>query len=202
MTADPYDVHDDETPRPLGRVLDEDRGSLPFALIHGEALVACAGWALGDAGVQLLDEGTPWEEVQLAGGALVLHDSLCPMTPASFIADCVARAAETGRVVVAVRPVTDTIKEVDSGVVGATVDRDELRSVCSPLVLPAAVVAALPELPSTDLVRMLEALEGLPSGDRVELVEAPPQARRVADRDDLVVLEQLTRDTRPGPGQV
>ena len=37
MTSDPYDVQP-----ALGSVIDEGRGSLPFALIHGEALVACA----------------------------------------------------------------------------------------------------------------------------------------------------------------
>ena len=36
----------DEAPRGLGLVLDEERGSLPYALIHGEALVACAGVTL------------------------------------------------------------------------------------------------------------------------------------------------------------
>ena len=39
----------------LGVVVDEGRGSLPFALIHGEALVACAAWAMGEAGVLPLD---------------------------------------------------------------------------------------------------------------------------------------------------
>ena len=32
----------------MGAVVGDDRGSLPFALIHGESLVACASWALGD----------------------------------------------------------------------------------------------------------------------------------------------------------
>ena len=32
----------------LGRVVDEGRGSLPFALVHGEALVTCATWALSE----------------------------------------------------------------------------------------------------------------------------------------------------------
>ena len=39
--ADPYDVsgYDDEPAQPLGVLVEEDRGSLPFALLHGEALV-------------------------------------------------------------------------------------------------------------------------------------------------------------------
>ena len=55
MTEHPYDER--ELPPALGVVLDEDRGSLPYALIHGEALVACAAWALGDAGVTPVDVG-------------------------------------------------------------------------------------------------------------------------------------------------
>ena len=45
----------DDVPRGLGLVLDDGRGSLPFALIHGEALVACAAWAVGEARVDLVD---------------------------------------------------------------------------------------------------------------------------------------------------
>ena len=133
---------------PLGLLLDEERGSLPYTLIHGEALVACAAWALGEAGVQPVDGGTSWEEIALAGEPVVLHDPLCPMTPADFIAACVLRAATEDVVVVAVRPVTDTVKTVADGVVGETVDRDDLRALASPVVLPASVVAALPGLPS------------------------------------------------------
>jgi 2-C-methyl-D-erythritol 4-phosphate cytidylyltransferase len=43
----------------LGTVVEEDRGQLPYALIHGEALVAAAAWALGEAGVTPVDTGTP-----------------------------------------------------------------------------------------------------------------------------------------------
>ena len=40
-------MYDDELPPALGTVLDDDRGPLPYALIHGEALVAAAAgrWA-------------------------------------------------------------------------------------------------------------------------------------------------------------
>ena len=63
---------------------------MPFKLIHGEALVACAAWALGDAGVTPVDPGTPWAGLVDSGEPFVLHDALCPMTPAAFIAECVA----------------------------------------------------------------------------------------------------------------
>ena len=112
------------------------------------------------------------------------------MTPPAFVADCVARALERACVVVGVRPVTDTVKVVEDGLVGATVDRDALVSVASPVVLPPDVVAALDGLPSTDLVALVAALR---RRFPVELVQAPPSARRVGSLDDVAVLEALTR---------
>jgi len=182
-------MSDDERPPVLGAVIEADRGSLPFSLIHGEALVACAAWALGDAGVTTVDLGTEWEGIVDSGEPFVLHDALCPMTPASFIEACVDHAIETGRVVVGVRPVTDTVKEVRDGAVGATLDREDLRSVASPIVLPPEVVAAVRDLPTTDFAALVAWLR---DAHEVELVQAPPSARRVADEDDVRLLEALT----------
>jgi 2-C-methyl-D-erythritol 4-phosphate cytidylyltransferase len=180
---------EDEIPPALGTVVEQDRGALPFALIHGEAAVACAAWALGQAGVTPVDAVVPWEALVEAGEPYVLHDALCPMTPPEFIAACVERATEHACVVVGVRPVTDTVKQVADGLVGATVDRGSLVAVASPVVLPPDVVAALDGLPSSDFVTLIE---GLRRRFPVELVEAPPGARRVGSVDDLRVLEALT----------
>jgi 2-C-methyl-D-erythritol 4-phosphate cytidylyltransferase len=194
MTTDPYDVRDPyDDVQPLGLVIEQGRGSLPFALIHGEALVACAAWALGDAEVRLLDADLDWETVQLSEAPLVLHDPLCPMTPAAFIAACVEESRVSGSVVVGARPVTDTVKEIRDGVVGATVDREALRTVCSPIVLPAAVVAALAGPPDPDFARAVTELAAV---HPVVFLEAPPEARRVTAREDLAVLEALTADPR------
>lgn len=180
----------DDVPAALGTVLEGERGSLPFALVHGEALVTCAVWALGDSGVTPFDLGTEWEGLVDSGEPVVLHDSLCPLTPASFITECLVRAVVGATVVVGVRPVTDTVKSVSDGLVGETVDRDGLLAVCSPVVLPAAVVAALDGLVSLDLAALVRDLGGrFP----VEFVEAPPEARRVSSLDDVALLEALTR---------
>ncbi len=195
MTHDSYDVPD-EVPPALGTVLADGRGSLPFALIHGEALVACAAWALGEAGVLPIDDGTPWEAVVSAGEPFVLHDPLCPMTPPEFIAHCVARALAGSCVVVGVRPVTDTVKVVADGVVGETVDRAGLVAVAAPVVLPPSVVAELDGLPTHDLVELVATLR---SRYPVELLEAPPAARRVGSEDDVRVLEALTAGDQPAP---
>jgi 2-C-methyl-D-erythritol 4-phosphate cytidylyltransferase len=176
-----------------GVVVESDRGSLPFALLHGEPLVACAAWAMGEAGVTLLDGTTPWDDVRDEGVPLVWHDALCPMTPPDFLAACVRRAVTTGVPVVGVLPVTDTVKEVHEGadgpVVGETLDRDRLRRLASPVVLPPAVVATLDDWPATDFAQVLAALRGR---GPVELVAGPPAARRVRDSGDLALLEALT----------
>lgn len=183
----------EELPPALGAVIENGRGSLPFALIHGEALVACAAWALGDSGVTPIDVGTEWAGVVDADEPFVLHDSLCPMTPASFIAECVARAVERDVVVVGVRPVTDTVKVVIDGIVGETVDRDTLLAVVSPIVLPARVVAALGSPPSLDFT---ELAHDLAERFEVEYAQAPAQARRVTSEDDVEVLAALSQPLR------
>jgi 2-C-methyl-D-erythritol 4-phosphate cytidylyltransferase len=157
--------------------------------VHGEPLVAAAAWAMGEAGVTLVDLGTDWEALEESGAPFVLHDALCPLTPPAFLVACVARAEEAAVVTVGVRPVTDTVKELSGGQVGATVDRTGLVQVVSPVVLPAGVVAALDGLPSKDFAELVAALaERFP----VETLEAPAEARRVADDRDLRVLEALT----------
>jgi 2-C-methyl-D-erythritol 4-phosphate cytidylyltransferase len=192
-------MYDEQRPAASGVVLDADRGTLPFQLIHGESLVAAAAWAAGEAGIELVDSTLPLEVVAEREEPLVLHDPLCPMTPPDFLARCVDRCVADDVVVVGVRPVTDTVKETAGGVLGATVDRDGLVAVCSPVVLPPDVLSDLladGPLP-TDLVALLAALRAR-YPERVELLEAPASARRVASIDDLRVLEALTRPARPG----
>lgn len=179
-----YDV-----PEALGIVLTDDRGSLPFALVHGEALVAAAVWAMGESGITPVDLGVTWEGLADAEEAVVLHDCLCPMTPPEFLADCLIDAIDHDRIVVGVRPVTDTVKRVVGGFVGATLDRESLSRVCSPVVLPASVVAALDGVDTSDLAVLVADLR---SRFGVHEVTAPPGARRVDSIDDVAVLEALT----------
>jgi 2-C-methyl-D-erythritol 4-phosphate cytidylyltransferase len=172
----------------LGTVVERDRGSLPFAVIHGDALVACSSWALGEAEVQIVDATVPWSQIRGAGAPYVLHDALCPLTPPEFIVECIA-ALPAGGVSVGVRPVTDTVKVLDDDLVGPTVDRDGLAVVASPLVLSAEVCSAVDEITSWDFAVLLDWLrERFPT----ELVTAPPAARRVSSPDDVRVLEALT----------
>jgi 2-C-methyl-D-erythritol 4-phosphate cytidylyltransferase len=179
----------DETPEPLGVVPVDGRGSLPFALVHGESLVAAASWALTTAGATLFDYGVSFAAVQHSGDMLVIHDPLCPLTPASFIEEAIDESERTGAVVVGVRPVTDTVKEYDGERLGATLDRDTLISVTSPVVLPATVVAALDELETDDLPALVAALsQRFP----VRHLPAPPLGRRIVGEADLEVLAALS----------
>ena len=172
MTDDPYD--DAELPPALGLVVDEGRGSLPFALIHGEALVACAAWALGEAGVTPVDLGTAWAGAARAEEPFVLHDALCPMTPAAFIAACVAQRgrARRRRGRRAARSPTPS-----SASTTAWSARPSTASGCWSGRLAgraAAVGRRRPRrLPGLDFAASSPRCA---SGSRVELVEAPPAA--------------------------
>ena len=177
---------DDEAP--LGVVPLEGRGSLPFALVHGEGLVAAASWALTSAGVELVDTGTPWREVRDSGRLLVVHDPLCPLVPVDFVERAVEECRSSRAVVAGVRPVTDTVKELHGRYVGDTHAREDLMAVASPVVLPPAVLAALDGI-EPDLAGWVATLS---ARFPVRFLEAPPLGRRVVDEADLRVLEQLS----------
>lgn len=154
--------------------------------------MALAAWALEGADVEIVDHGVPWGNVVAHGTPVVLHDPLCPMTPPDWIAACVAASLESGAVVAGVRPVTDTVKQVVEAEVGATVDRHGLVGVCSPIVVPTAVVAEFAEgLPTTDFVRLTALLR---QRHDTRTLRAPAAARRVASAEDLRVLAALTAE--------
>ena len=174
----------------MGAVVETDRGSLPFALVHGEPLVACAVWALGEAGVFVVDLGTSWAAVTDADVPFVLHDPLCPLTPPQFIAECVAHAAERAAVTVGIRPVTDTVKELHDD----RRRRDPRPRRAAPGRLPGGAPARRgrrARRPTDHRLRGAGRRAGraVPGRDRSR---RRPQARRVADEDDLRVLEALT----------
>jgi 2-C-methyl-D-erythritol 4-phosphate cytidylyltransferase len=180
----------DEAPGAVGIVPVDGRGSLPFSLLHNESLVAVASWALGEAGVVLLDFTEEWDEVVSRGSTVVVHDPLCPGTPVSFLREALAVCEESGTCVVGTRPVTDTVREADeSGTTGRTVDRAELLAVASPVVIPAPVVASLAEAPPLD--DLADLVVALQRDHDVRFLEAPAEGRRVADESDVQLLEAL-----------
>ncbi len=157
--------------------------------------MACAAWALGESGVEIVDATVTWAGIVESGEDLVLHDALCPMTPPAFVAACLEQARASGDVVVGVRPVTDTVKVVTDGRVGETLDRDDLLAIASPLVLPAHVLARLDGRPVTDLAQAVADLAA--AGHRVATVPAPSEGRRVSSVEDVRVLDALTSALTP-----
>jgi 2-C-methyl-D-erythritol 4-phosphate cytidylyltransferase len=173
----------------VGHVPTTGRGSLPFLLMHDEALVVLASMSLERAGVRLLDFTDTWADVQRYDAPLVLHDPLCPLAPVDHLASCVELAVDDGVVVVGTRPVTDTMKTVSDDVVGRTVDRESLVGVTTPVVLPPSVVGDLDDWPDVDdFAALVERLRGR---FEIRFVEAPALARRVQDESDLALLAAL-----------
>lgn len=154
----------------VGVVPTDGRGSMPFALLHGEALVTIASWTLGHAGVELLDFGASWPEVVEREAPLVVHDPLCPAVTVDLVVTAVETCLASGAVVAAVLA-TDT------------------DAVVSPVVLPATVVAELDEWPDLDDVPAWVA--SLRQRWPVTFLEAPADARRVRSEGDLVGLEDI-----------
>lgn len=179
--------------RAVGLVPTLGRGDLPLALLHGESLVSLATSALTEAGVALRQSDVTWTAVRDSAMTVVLHDPLCPLTPAAFIRDAIGVAAG-GAVAVGVRPVTDTIKTVAGDVVGETVDRDYLWTVTSPVVLPPTVVSALADEP--DLTDFAALVTSLREEFEVVFVEAPSLGRRVEDVSALLLLEAFAEVQR------
>ena len=136
-----------------------------------------------------------------SGRPLVIHDPLCPMTPVEFLEQAIEESERTGAVVVGVRPVTDTVKQYAApaegtgpGRLGATVDRETLMCVASPVVLPASVLASLGSLRLEDLAELVaELVRRFP----VRHLPAPALARRITDTDDLAVLAALSSSAQP-----
>ncbi len=131
--------------------------------------------------------------------ALLVVDPLCPLAPAWHLAAVVAELRLPGggyRAGAAVHPMTDTVKRVRveqptrAGVPGVavagTVDRETLRVVTSPVLVPVACAGDVPA--AADGPALVGALR---RAGEVHLLGAPPVARRVHDRAGLHLLVGL-----------
>jgi len=123
------------------------------------------------------------------GGALLVHDALCPLVTSEFLTSMVRRSWEQPTVsFVAVRAVTDTLKAVVDGHIQKTIDRDGLATVTSPLVVPNEVLgeSAGKRPPLADFVAMVDWLR---DRGEVQLVRAPSLGRRVENARSIHLLE-------------
>ncbi len=194
----------------------EGRGSLPFVDLHREPMFLHAVRALLDvpalAGAVVVTADP--DQVSLAreelrrrhlparvetarswwaGGtrrAVVLHDPLCPLVPAGFVARTLEVAAESEGAVVCIRPVTDTIKTVVDDRIVDTIDRDAYAIVASPVVLTAGDRGAPPTEDFAELVTWLRAR------GEVVLRKGPSMGRRVDDPSAVNLLECMDEMAR------
>ncbi len=200
--------HRPVSPRPTDTlavaVVAVGRGRLPYARLHRRPLVAhalAAAARLGAPPVLLVDDGYEPDPDELPAGTLVtsaaqwwpeqtgavlLHDPLCPLTPASVLEQLrEAHRTDPTRSIAGFRPVTDTVKNVEGDRVVGTVDRDRLAVVTSPVLLSARLVAQ--GLPPIDDFAALVAWAR--SHGPVDLVKVPSLGRRVQDEAAVHVLE-------------
>lgn len=210
------------------------RGELPYALLHRVPLFLHALRALAASGDHVLlvvvdqDDrervthevrragieadvraGDDWwqrvHEVGIGTTGLLVHDALCPLTSTGFIRAVRRSAAEQSEASwLAYRPVTDTVKTVVDERIQATIDREQLAALVSPVVVSAEVlsgaVASGEPPPVEDFARLADWLR---HRGQVRLLRAPSLARRVDDASAVNLLEcvdEIARTVRRGPG--
>lgn len=182
--------------RPLLHHAVEAVAGLPGArivVVVGDA----AGWVpeLDHlAGGAVVRRASDWWADVARSAPLLVHDPLCPLSPVASLEAALALALDRPEIaIVGFRPVTDTVKVVDHGVIAGTVDREELASIATPLVIGAAVVAALPGAP--DLTDLAATVASLRHGWPVELIGVPSTACRVDTAAALHLLRGIALTT-------
>ena len=191
------------TPSPSLRVLGvvvSDPARTRGMSLHGQTLDAravatVAGWCetVRVVGRDGLDPSLPLAELCEGADVVVVHDPLCPLITVAELAESAA-AVRPGVAVCGIRPVTDTVKRVEDGVLRWTLDRDLLAVLASPVAFGRDLVQPLALRLSTaghlgDLMGLAGALEqvGALCG-----VPVPSAGRRVSDAEDLAVLALAT----------
>jgi 2-C-methyl-D-erythritol 4-phosphate cytidylyltransferase len=125
---------------------------------------------------------------------VVVHDAVRPFVTPERISAVIARAREIGAAILAL-PVTDTVKEVEDGLIRRTLDRRRIWRAQTPqafrydLLMRAneeARVANLPSAMITDDASLVERL-----GVSVAVVEGLASNIKITTPEDLVLAERL-----------
>ncbi|MGH9935279.1 MAG: 2-C-methyl-D-erythritol 4-phosphate cytidylyltransferase, partial [Blastocatellia bacterium] len=125
---------------------------------------------------------------------VAVHDAVRPFVTPERISAVIAKAREIGAAILAL-PATDTIKEVENGLVLRTIDRRRVWRAQTPqafrydLLLRANEEARSANLPSaimTDDAMLVERL-----GEPVAVVEGPVSNIKITTPEDLVLAEKL-----------
>ena len=121
---------------------------------------------------------------------VLVHDAARAFVPAEVIDRVVAALSEGAQAVVPVRPIYDTIKQVDSdGRISGTLDRSTLRGVQTPQGFPLDVLRQAHAAATTDATDDATLAEAL--GLEVVAVEGDPRAFKITQPLDLLVAEAM-----------
>jgi 2-C-methyl-D-erythritol 4-phosphate cytidylyltransferase len=169
-------------------LLDATATGVPVHLVHGGGERADSVWA----GLRTLTTGE---------AVVLIHDAARALTPPGMIARVARRVLEGAPAVVPVLPVTDTIKQVDDGVVVGTPDRAGLRAVQTPqgfllsslrAANEAYFAAPDPGFVATDDASLME-WYGVP----VVTVQGDPMAFKVTTPIDMTLARTITDEAEP-----
>jgi 2-C-methyl-D-erythritol 4-phosphate cytidylyltransferase len=125
---------------------------------------------------------------------VVVHDAVRPFVSMKQITAVIARAAEVGAAILAL-PVTDTIKEVEHGMITRTLDRRKIYRAQTPqafryeLLRQANEAARRDSVPSdlmTDDSLLVERL-----GAPIAVVEGSPDNLKITTPEDLLLAEKM-----------
>ncbi len=125
---------------------------------------------------------------------VAVHDAVRPFVTSAQISAVIAKAKEVGAAILAL-PATDTIKEVENGLIQQTIDRRRIWRAQTPqafryeLLMQAnqeARAAGLPSALTTDDSLLVERL-GVP----VAVVEGSPNNIKITTPEDLILAENL-----------
>ncbi|MBL8186856.1 MAG: 2-C-methyl-D-erythritol 4-phosphate cytidylyltransferase [Acidobacteria bacterium] len=125
---------------------------------------------------------------------VAVHDAVRPFVTSAQISAVIAKASEIGAAILAL-PATDTIKEVENGLIERTIDRRRIWRAQTPqafrydLLMRAnqeARAAGLPSALTTDDALLVERL-----GAPVAVVEGSPNNIKITTPEDLILAETL-----------
>lgn len=125
---------------------------------------------------------------------VAVHDAVRPFVTSAQISAVLAKACEIGAAILAL-PATDTIKEVEDGLIQRTIDRRRIWRAQTPqafryeLLMRANQAARADNLPSaltTDDSLLVERL-----GVSVAVVEGSPNNIKITTPEDLILAEKL-----------
>jgi 2-C-methyl-D-erythritol 4-phosphate cytidylyltransferase len=135
---------------------------------------------------------------------VAVHDAVRPFVTAEQITRVLEKARETGAAILAL-PVSDTIKEVEDGVIVRTIDRSRIWRAQTPQVFRFELLArANAEARTTGLASALTTDDALlveRIGEKISVVEGSPNNLKITTPEDLDLAEILFAESGSSANQ-